>query len=570
MKNREYIPKAVFIVLVLSSLCLATIGDGWEDDWGGEWEDYLWRAKEEKLKKNEAEYSKRFKKAPRRDGLYNSGYLERLEKSLALGLPYHTKKEEADFKSGSKKTKAEYHKLFGEPITDFELSLLRINLEERRDKEAMLNSYLSVSRTATGAVAKFIPKDKRKLFEAELSIEEWLGLARTLRKCRFDEWKKHNEYGYSKWNLELLSFGGSELKFISGSESNAHASNWDWDGLAKAADDIKSKMRKDSATEELESRLAAEHEKIFGKPIADFELSAEEIVFQSSDRIPREISVIRTATGASVRYCLNSCLDTPLAELGTGEWLEFANALRKIGVDKWDAKYEDPERKRIFGSDWSLRISSSDGGVLQSKGMKSGSPPNWNELAKAMYDVGKKKIAESEAGAQANLKKEYEKMFGQPISSPELSAASVHFYFEGKYSENFTLEINRIAEKAYAEYHYRESRYVQRDWGIAERLKRKEVRLKAELGTGEWLDFIRALSKFPVGEWKERLKGEEGKKCGKDCTPDWGLCIRSLDKDIFEKMSYENRSSFYPPEWDEFKKVMDDMVKKIKKKAGAK
>ncbi|MDR0515849.1 MAG: hypothetical protein LBH25_02260 [Fibromonadaceae bacterium] len=563
MKKRGYILRAVFILLLLSSLCIATIGDYddldyWDEDWERERKEEL-----ELIKKKEAEYSKRFKKAaPKWKGLSYYGYSERLEKSLEMGLPYHAKNEEAAFKSVGEKTKAEYQKLFGEPITDFELSLLRINLEELWNKRISPNekTYFSVSRTATGAVAKFIPADKRKLFEAELSTEEWLGFIRTLRMCRFDEWKKHYQYGDFKLMAELFSFGENELKFNSGSLRSMNSSNWDWDRLAKAAGDIKSKMRKDSATEELESRLAAEHEKIFGKPITDFELSAEEVVFQSRSSVPREISVARTAAGAAVRHCLNSCPDIPIAELGTGEWLEFANALRKIGIDKWDAKYGSSECYSC-----SLRIYSSSGDVFQSEGVNGSCPPSWNELIKTIRNVGGKKIAESEAGAQANLKKEYEKMFGQPISSPELSAASVHFYFKGKDSEEFTLEINRIAEKVYAEYHYMESRYVKRDWGIVERQKREEKHLKAELGTGEWLDFIRALSKFPIGEWEERLKGGERNKCGEDCVPRWDLRVRSLDKDIFKIIHYETRSRFYPPGWDEFKKVIDDMVKKVEK-----
>jgi len=54
--------------------------------------------------------------------------------------------------------------------------------------------YVSVTKTATGVIAKYKPWNNlnMKPLEVELGIEEWQDFIRALYKCRIDEWEKHS------------------------------------------------------------------------------------------------------------------------------------------------------------------------------------------------------------------------------------------------------------------------------------------------------------------------------------------------------------------------------------------
>jgi len=86
--------------------------------------------------------------------------------------------------------------------------------------------------------------------------------------------------------------------------------------------------------------------------------------------------------------------------------------------------------------------------------------------------------------------------------------------------------------------------------------------LDIELDIGEWQNFARALYKCKINEWEKRY--------GLYTSPGdniWRLEILSSNKD--EPDTFSGKSE-YPPNWKKFERVIDDMVEKIKDKAGNK
>jgi len=55
------------------------------------------------------------------------------------------------------------------------------------------SKYVSVTKTAIGAIAKYKPwgKPYREPLEAELSMDEWQDFIKALYKCHISEWKKY-------------------------------------------------------------------------------------------------------------------------------------------------------------------------------------------------------------------------------------------------------------------------------------------------------------------------------------------------------------------------------------------
>jgi hypothetical protein len=79
--------------------------------------------------------------------------------------------------------KMEYEKKFGEPISDFELTIQEIDF---------WNKYkLRITRTLYGAQARYVGEDSEEQIEVRLSIEEWLDFIRALYTCCFDKWEKN-------------------------------------------------------------------------------------------------------------------------------------------------------------------------------------------------------------------------------------------------------------------------------------------------------------------------------------------------------------------------------------------
>ncbi|MCL2282856.1 MAG: hypothetical protein FWC26_06020 [Fibromonadales bacterium] len=89
----------------------------------------------------------------------------------------------------------------------------------------------------------------------------------------------------------------------------------------------------------------------------------------------------------------------------------------------------------------------------------------------------------------------------------------------------------------------------------------KPEQLEVELSEDEWHDFVKVLHECNFTGWKKF----EITSDFKDTLKRWELSIRYLDNDTLE-YSYKE----YPPNWDEFKKIMDDMETKIKLKTSTK
>jgi len=151
-------------------------------------------------------------------------YLPRARMALVLELPYHTKEEEIKLKKENEKIKIEYQKKFGEPITSYELSTIRVNLFAKDNN--IDQTFLSIHRTTSGAIVKYRPKNEQKLFTIELDMAEWLDFVRTLRKCEIDKWKEqYYEHSGLKgdWILEIFSF---DKKVLKSRGFDAFPANW--------------------------------------------------------------------------------------------------------------------------------------------------------------------------------------------------------------------------------------------------------------------------------------------------------------------------------------------------------
>ena len=89
----------------------------------------------------------------------------------------------------------------------------------------------------------------------------------------------------------------------------------------------------------------------------------------------------------------------------------------------------------------------------------------------------------------------------------------------------------------------------------------KSPDLKLKLDMKEWLDFTKALSELHINEWKSIYHSD---------TLDnfYGLCWRLeiISLNIYKSNVFSGCNE-YPPNWDEFIKIMDDMEAKIKEKA---
>ncbi|MCL2283586.1 MAG: hypothetical protein FWC26_09755 [Fibromonadales bacterium] len=87
--------------------------------------------------------------------------------------------------------------------TNFENSTTSIVY--RNDYSPRESKYVSVTKTETGAIAKYKPWGYPRMdpLEAELSIEEWQDFIRALYKCRINEWKRYKST--SSTSLEIYS-----------------------------------------------------------------------------------------------------------------------------------------------------------------------------------------------------------------------------------------------------------------------------------------------------------------------------------------------------------------------------
>jgi len=89
----------------------------------------------------------------------------------------------------------------------------------------------------------------------------------------------------------------------------------------------------------------------------------------------------------------------------------------------------------------------------------------------------------------------------------------------------------------------------------------KSEHLNIELDIAEWQDFARTLYKCQINEWEKRY----GLYTSGDNI--WRLEILSSNKE--EPDTFSGRSG-YPPNWKKFEKVIENIVAKIKSRAGNK
>ncbi|MDR1811936.1 MAG: hypothetical protein LBQ87_03845 [Candidatus Fibromonas sp.] len=251
--------------------------------------------------------------------------------------------------------------------------------------------YFSVHKTATGAIAGYMPFYEKKRLEAKLSPEEWINFIKALYKCLdkdLNKWggKDENCYG---------TFKCTRVLFIDYPDSNQTVgyNSWkakptDWDKVEKTINDMLSLIRK-KVEVPIDAKLKAEYRKKFGEPITDIEFSTSRIKFWLSYSFT--ITVTRTETGAILEYSSKSMENIPNIELDIGEWLDFVRALYKIDINKWRKEYGELNATK-GGWQWRLEIYYSDkAGFNIFKGHEA-YPPNWYEFMKVMCSMKEKII----------------------------------------------------------------------------------------------------------------------------------------------------------------------------------
>jgi len=108
-----------------------------------------------------------------------------LEKDLEK-LEHYLETEKEDKSEFLSRLKIEYEKKFGEPISDYELKIQKIDVLDKYE--------FQITRTLYGARARYDIRNSSGQFEeaieVRLSIEEWLDFIRALSACGLDKWEK--------------------------------------------------------------------------------------------------------------------------------------------------------------------------------------------------------------------------------------------------------------------------------------------------------------------------------------------------------------------------------------------
>jgi len=280
-----------------------------------------------------------------------------------------------------------YQKKFGEPISEFELSI----------EQVVLDTYgkTSVSRKKTGALAYyFLAKPDFNRIDLELTTDEWLDFIRTLRKCQVDEWKEDNGWNGYDWYLKIER-DIYEDKTITGFNKNFPLN---WAEFKKTMDKMQARIkaepaRKKAAEAKLKAKFSADYQKKFGKPATNFELAKKVHIWNGESDPATHTYMLRTATGAIVEF--GHWDEKPLKlELSIEELLDFMGALSKMR-SKWNKKYG--KWKWPYEIKWSLETYSSDEKDAKEEYIYEGStlhPANWSEY-RALID-----------GLEARVKKE--------------------------------------------------------------------------------------------------------------------------------------------------------------------
>jgi hypothetical protein len=307
-----------------------------------------------------------------------------------------------------------------------------------------------------------------------------------------------------------------------------------------------------------DEKIKAEYQKRFGLPMSDFELAIKNVhyyIWDYDNSYDTLISLTRTPAGMYAKF-MNTYEPVQYIKLNIGEWLDFVNALHKCNIRERKSVSVDI----LFGGH-KLEVLSSDTLTftfpVDFKTLAPDTPDSvlsngeliWVDVIRLMDSTKAKAERVRIAKMNSELKREYEKRFGLPISDFELSINNLTFCNHRSGYGDYITRVARNTTSAYA-IHSR---------GIG--LLYKPVELTQE----EWLDFVNALYKIRVNSWKKEYDMVEkeldlGFKVSK--YPDWLWRLEIFsDKDTIVS---SHGAYLYPPNWDEFMKIMDDMEKKAK------
>jgi hypothetical protein len=111
------------------------------------------------------------------------------------------------------------------------------------------SEYVSVTKTVTGAIAKYKPWGNPNMepLEAELSLKEWQDFIRALYKCRINEWKKYKSTGATF--LEIYS-SDRDYPYIKIPFSNLDEAYLFYQEFDKIIDDMKAKIEERAGSKE--------------------------------------------------------------------------------------------------------------------------------------------------------------------------------------------------------------------------------------------------------------------------------------------------------------------------------
>jgi len=140
-----------------------------------------------KLGKAMAAYELRFKKPFPECRPFEYRRYEQLKQSLKLNLPFLSAQEDTALKNI---LETEYEKMFGAPISDSELSILRLYFKKvggDRDYDISVTRNLAGGATVNATAIRQI-KPIAATLESELRVDEWLSLVRAFHKLRVHEW----------------------------------------------------------------------------------------------------------------------------------------------------------------------------------------------------------------------------------------------------------------------------------------------------------------------------------------------------------------------------------------------
>jgi hypothetical protein len=284
--------------------------------------------------------------------------------------------------------------------------------------------------------------------------------------------------------------------------------------------DVRYKMLKNDAQYHIENDGKAEkdnlkkiesiYEKRFGISISDFERLIKHIDFyiggygafeftnDNSDRYSLSLfSVTKTATGAIVKYKRNEFIEPIELELNINEWVDFIRVLYVSCINKWEKEDDDfyvsycdfynPNKIYRKQSQWKLEIFSSDKKEPDEYYGIQVYTPNFKMLKEAIDIIKIRMYREAMIKMEPQLKIDYQKRFGEPITYMELSTVHIYYYHYIRTNGTTHFLATRTTSGGFVE-----CQSSNKDWFVA------------DLDKNEWLDFIRALHKN-IKVWNEWL-----------------------------------------------------------------